>query len=69
MFDVLGGMCMCEFNEQINCNTCKHGYFAGFSYDGFHNLCGAGRCYLCAQQYEYCNYYEEGTPPEGKEEM
>lgn len=58
-----------KFNEEVNCSTCKHGYFEEFSWDGWHNLCGAGHCYLCAGQCGYCGDYEHGTPPEGKEEM
>ena len=58
-----------EFNENINCNTCKYGYFKGFSSDGWHNICGAGNCYLCAIRNGECDDYEEGKPPEGSEEM
>ena len=58
-----------EFNEYINCNTCKHGYFKDFSVDGYHNLCGAYHCYLCAQSQNDCDDYEEGKPPEGAEEL
>lgn len=58
-----------EFNEKINCDTCKHGYFKNFSFDGWHNLCGAYKCYLCAQSNGYCDNYEEGKPPEGVKEM
>ena len=56
-----------EFTEEINCNTCKHGYFLDFSSDGFHNMCGAYVCYLCHQRYGSCDDYEKGEVPEGKE--
>lgn len=58
-----------DFTDEINCNTCKHGYFKDISPDGWHNLCGEDNCYLCAQRSGYCDKYEKGTPPEGKEEM
>ncbi len=58
-----------EFDEKTNCNTCKHGYFKDFSSDGWHNLCGAYNCYLCAYGNGECDDYEEGVPPEGSEEM
>ena len=56
-----------DFDENINCNTCRYGYFLMFSSDGFHNLCGEGMCYLCATSNGYCDYYENGEPPEGSE--
>lgn len=55
-----------KFNKELNCKTCKHGYFNGTSGDGWHNLCGAGNCYLCAQNYEECDDYEQGDAPENK---
>ena len=58
-----------EFNEEVNCETCKHGYFAGISGDGWHNLCGAGNCYLCARNYGCCDDYEKGEPPKDKASM
>lgn len=58
-----------DFTDEINCNTCKYGYFEDISPDGWHNLCGAYNCYLCAENCGYCDDYEKGTPPEGKEEM
>ena len=58
-----------KFNDKINCYTCKHGYFKDFSWDGWHNLCGAYHCYLCAENYGECDDYEEGIPPEGAEPM
>lgn len=58
-----------DFDENVNCNTCKHGYFKAISDDGWHNLCGADNCYLCAQNCEYCDDYEEGTPPYGAKLM
>lgn len=54
-----------KFNKEINCNTCKYGYFKDLSYDGCHNLCGADNCYLCAMSYDFCEDYEKGQPPEG----
>lgn len=60
---------MIKFNEDINCHTCKYGYFERLSESGNHNLCGKGNCYLCAAQYGECDDYEKGVPPEGKEEM
>lgn len=56
-----------EFTEEHNCNTCKYGYFNDFSSDGYHNLCGAYNCYLCAQNSKECDEYEKGEVPEGKE--
>lgn len=55
-----------DFNNEINCYTCKYGYFNGFSCDGYHNFCGVEKCYLCAQQCEYCGDYEKGDVPKGK---
>lgn len=55
-----------EFTKEVNCQTCKYGYFAGFSMDGWHNLCGSGRCYLCAERDDECDWYEQGDVPEGK---
>lgn len=56
-----------DFDENINCNTCKHGYFKNISWDGC--LCGANNCYLCAQKCEYCDDYEAGDVPEEKKPM
>ena len=56
-----------KFNEEINCNTCKHGYCSYI--DDYHNICGAGNCYLCAKSFGECDDYEKGTPPENAEEM
>ena len=58
-----------NFDENVNCNTCKHGYFNGISLDGDHNLCGASHCYLCAQKYKHCSLYEAGDVPDDKEPM
>lgn len=59
-----------EFDETTNCTTCKYGYFKDFSEDGWHNLCGKDNCYLChLNYYSYCDDYERGEVPEGKEEM
>ena len=35
---------MTKFNEDINCHTCKYGYFEDISEDGQHNLCGKRNC-------------------------
>lgn len=56
-----------KFTKEDNCNTCKHGYFYDFDSSGYHNMCGAYHCYLCAQNYEECDDYERGDIPEGKE--
>ena len=29
-----------DFNEEVNCETCKYGYYNGVSDDMEHNLCG-----------------------------
>lgn len=58
-----------DFDENINCESCKYGYFKDFSLDGWHSLCGADNCYICAEQYGYCNDYEEGNIPKGKERI
>lgn len=55
-----------DFDEKVNCDTCKHGYFNDYSLDGLHYLCGAGKCYLCAMSKNYCDEYEEGDVPEGE---
>ena len=55
-------------NVEVNhdCKKCKHGYFAAYDSSGWHNLCGAGHCYLCHQNKGgECNDYEEGEVPEG----
>lgn len=56
-----------EFNDEVNCQTCRYGYHLDISPDGWHNLCGAYTCYLCAEQWGWCNHYEEGNVPEGRE--
>lgn len=60
---------MSEANH--DCNKCVNGYFLAFDSSGFHNLCGAGHCYLCHQSNgeRYCPDYEEGSPPDGVEPM
>ena len=58
-----------ESNKEKICDTCKHGYFSDFSVDGYHNLCGAGECYLCNRQRGQCELYEQGEPPEESEPM
>lgn len=55
------------FDEKVNCNTCKHGYFKGI--DDWHNLCGKDNCYACAMNVQFCDDYEEGQPPDGTEKM
>lgn len=54
-----------KYDDEHNCYNCRFGYFDGFSSDGWHNLCGAGNCYLCAQNNEYCEEYEFGDVPDG----
>lgn len=58
-----------NFTDEINCGTCIHGYFMDFSFDGFHNLCGAGNCYLCAENNGRCYDYEKGDVPKDKERL
>jgi hypothetical protein len=58
-----------KFDENINCETCKYGYFLDYSDDGYHNLCGAGECYLCARLHNKCDFYEQGNIPEGSERV
>ena len=55
-----------EFTKEINCGTCKNGYFECLSLDGWHNCCGAGRCYLCQSRQGRCSKYEKGDVPKGK---
>ena len=53
-----------------DCNKCKHGFYAGSDCTGWHNLCGAGHCYLCHQSNEgECDDYVEGDIPDGVEPM
>jgi hypothetical protein len=55
---------MPENKVNHDCNKCKNGYFASFDSSSWHNLCGAGHCYLCQLQYGgKCVDYEEGSPP------
>lgn len=56
-----------KFTETDNCDTCKNGYFLTFDSSGFHSICGAYECYLCAQRLGECDEYEKGDVPEGKE--
>lgn len=58
-----------NFNNEVNCQTCKHGYFKTISWDGNHNWCGADMCYLCSEEYQYCDSYEMGDVPEGKDRL
>lgn len=58
-----------KFDENINCNTCKYGYFLDISPDGNHNMCGAYECYLCAQLKNRCDSYEQGEPPKYSEPL
>lgn len=55
-----------------DCNKCENGYFSDFDCSGWHNLCGAGHCYLCHMNgfgSSECPDFKEGKPPEGKELM
>ena len=56
-----------KFTKENNCNTCKYGYFQDFDSSGYHNMCGAWNCYLCAQNCGECDDYEKGNIPEGRE--
>lgn len=57
-----------KIEVEHKCKNCKHGYFADFDSTGWHNLCGAGYCYLCHQRDGgECYGYEAGPVPEGKE--
>ena len=56
-----------EFDDEINCESCKYGYFDTVTDDGNHSLCGAVRCYLCAESMGYCDKYEKGDIPAGEE--
>jgi hypothetical protein len=58
-----------DFDKEVNCQTCKHGYYKDISPDGWHNWCGANTCYLCSMQYGYCDEYEKGDIPDGKERV
>lgn len=58
-----------KFNEEVNCESCRHGYFVDYSHDGWHMLCGKFRCYLCAKKQRECDDYEEGSPPEDKDDL
>lgn len=55
------------FDEEVNCKTCKHGYHV-YSTE-YHCICGAGHCYMCAEVYRSCPYYEQGKPPEGTKKL
>lgn len=55
------------FDDDVNCESCKYGYFDTVTDDGNHSLCGGCRCYLCAEQYGYCDKYEKGDIPVGEE--
>lgn len=58
-----------DFDNEINCQTCKHGYDNGSSWDGLHEMCGAHKCYMCAERDGHCSSYEQGDIPEGKERI
>lgn len=59
-----------ENREEHNCVTCVNGYFADFDLSGWHELCGAGHCYLChMNRGDKCPNYKEGIPPDGKKLM
>ena len=58
--------------DKINhdCNKCVNGYFLDFDISGWHNLCGAGHCYLCHLRFGgKCPDYEEGKVPDGVNPM
>lgn len=59
-----------------DCNNCVNGYFADFDHSGWHNLCGAGHCYLCHMRRLRigsgdckCLDFKEGKPPENSDPM
>lgn len=56
---------MSKLDENPNdfkcCKDCKHFYNLDFSYDGYHNICSIGICYLCNS--DDCIYYEKGETP------
>ena len=56
-----------KFDKDINCGTCVNGYLTRFSNDGYHKLCGAEICGLCANMRRKCDKYEKGEVPESKE--
>ena len=61
-----------KIEEKIEhkCETCRFGYFEDFDSTGWHNLCGAGHCYLCHQMFGgECDGYEKGPIPDGKDPM
>lgn len=58
-----------KYDDEHNCGNCKYGYFAGFFPDGWHNLCGAGLCYLCVGNNATCFEYEFGDIPEEHERI
>ena len=53
-----------EEMKNTQCAKCKNFYDLDWSFDGWHNCCSEGNCYLCRQH--YCSDYEEGDVPEGK---
>ena len=61
------------FDCVINHKKCFEKYskcFEDFDSTGWHNLCGAGHCYLCHQMFGgECSGYEEGPIPDGKDPM
>lgn len=59
-----------ETETKHDCNKCVNGYFADFDSSGWHNLCGAGHCYLCHMNgNRECTDFKEGEPPKDKEPM
>ena len=58
-----------RYDDDHNCFNCRFGYFADISGDGWHNLCGAGNCYLCVKNYKYCDKYEFGDIPDNVNSM
>ena len=61
-------MIIYKFDEKINCQTCRHGWYAG-DFDLFCAFCGAYRCYMCTEKQGECPDYEPGDIPEGKERI
>lgn len=57
---------MFDYDEGTVCEGCKHFYDLDFSFDGWHNCCAIGRCYLCENKRGTCDEYEAGDVPEGK---
>lgn len=50
--------------KYTNCQECK--YYYDLDIVGFHNTCAIGCCYLCAERYKDCIWFEKGNVPRGK---